>query len=391
MHRPIAILHRALLFASLVAPLTRTLQAQDACPAPGACVTVTSFSAAVTDFRTSTLDRSARLLTATVRITNRTQQPLILGYVSGSGVSIDDRGNRYVVYGATAVRGIGEISSGNFDPKFALRPGESSDARFEFTFQPSSRGQIIGTAYDLDLTLRQIDPLAGNQFRLGREHSLHFRGFGRGGTMASGGAPTAPAPGMTAPAPAGQGAVPVEVDQCNGRPRCYGAGTFVAEVTNLTAGIEGRHHVLRSTIRLRNMSSQPIILAYKGSSGGATDNLGNRYYCCRAGAHDVSSAGIGHVEGSKADPQFQLAPGESRDARFSIVRFDAARLQLGTSFSEDVSFVLLEPLPGAQIRVGREFAVSFHDLTPGGSSAVPVSTSAAAQRLLDLVRGKKRP
>lgn len=378
-----------LLVASV--PLALMAQGTEPCPAPGACVTVSSFSAAVTDFRTSTVDRGTRLLTATVRITNRMAQPLILGYVTGSGVSIDDRGNRYVVYGSAAVRGIGEITSNNFDPKFALRPGESSDARFEFTFQPASRDQIIGTAYDLDLTFRQIDPLAGNQFRLGREHSLHFRGFGRAGPMAAGGVQTAPAPAMTPPPGVGQGAVPMEGDQCAGRPRCYGAGTFVAEVTSLSAGIEGRHHVLRSTIRIRNMSSQPVILGYKGSSSGATDNLGNRYYCCRPGTHDVSSAGIGLVEGAKADPQFLLAPGESREARFSIVRFDGARLEHGTSFSEDVSFVLLEPLPSGQIRVGREFAVSFRDLAPGGSAALPVSTAAAAQRLVDLLRGKKKP
>ena len=155
-------LRRALTFVLIgFAPLALSAQAAP-CPRAGACVDVAAFSSAITDFRTSIVDRGTRVLTATVRFTNRTAQTLILGYVTGSGIAIDDQGNRYSVYGAAAVRAIGEIANGNFDPKFTLRPGESSDARFEFVLQPS-RGQIIGTAYDFDLAIRQIEPLAGKR------------------------------------------------------------------------------------------------------------------------------------------------------------------------------------------------------------------------------------
>ncbi len=362
-------------------------QAPAACPREGACVDVAAFSAVVTDFRTSLIDRSTRQLTATVRFTNRTMQPLILGYVSGSGISLDDQGNKYVVYGSTAVRGIGEITSNNFDTKFTLRPGESSDARLEFTFQPSSRDQIIGTAWDLDLAIRQIDPLAGNQYRLGKEHSLHFRGFGREGVAANG-PRTAPAPALAPPA---AGGVPSEADQCRGRPRCFGAGTFVAEVVQIIASNESRHHVLRSTIRVRNMAAQPIILAYKATTSGITDNLGNHYYWGRAGTYDMSVSGIGKVEGSRVDPQFQLAPGESREIRFSTIRYDAARLEHGTVFTEELSLVLLEPLPSGQVRVGREFAVSFRDIAVGAGDAARQAGTSAAQRILDAMRKPKKP
>jgi hypothetical protein len=377
-------------------------QSAATCARADNCLRLTTFDATVTDFRTSPADNGGKLITATVRFTNRTERPLVLGYVAGSGVSLDDRGNRFVVLGEGAVRGIGEIRSSTFDPKFALRPGESSDARFELLFRPTVRGLIMGTTYDLDLTVRQLDQLPGGQFRLGREHSLHFRGFGGDGTTTASAAGVAPAPAhpdapLTAPAPATQG-VPLEGDQCAGRQRCYGAGTFVAEVTQLTAGVEGRHHLLRSVVRFRNMSAQPIILAYKAGSVGATDNLGNRYYYGRASTHDMSSQGIGLVEGRNADPQFQLAPGQSREARFASIRFEVGNKQLGTSFNEDLTIMLLEPLPGNQIRVGREFAVSFHDLTPGGAAGVDnvraagnAAAGEAAKKLLDALRnhGKK--
>jgi hypothetical protein len=353
---------------------------------------VTAFDAVVTDFRTSVIDRGTRVITATVRFTNRTDRPLVLGYVAASGISTDDQGNRYVVNGEGGVRGMGEIRSGTFDPKFALRPRESSDARFELVFRQSSATQVLGTVYDLDLTVRQIDPLAGGQFRLGKEHSLHFRGFGSGATTAATGGHE-----MTAPA-AAAAAIGAEVDQCAGRVRCFGAGTFVAEVAHIAGSVEGnrRYHVLRSTIRFRNMSAQPVILAYKAGTSGVTDNLGNRYYWGTSGTYDNSVTGIGKVEGNKADPQFALAPGQTREARFTLYSKDASARQLGTSFTQDLSVVLLEPLPSGQIRVGREFAISFRDLTLGGSAAPRAAGNAlageAAKQLLEAMRNRgKKP
>jgi hypothetical protein len=246
--------------------------------------------------------------------------------------------------------------------------------------------------------VRQIDQLAGGQFRLGREYSLHFRGFGNEGAATASASGAAPAPAgesMTAPAPASQ-AVPLEADLCAGRARCYSAGTFIAEVTQLTAGVEGRHHVLRSVLRFRNMSNQPIILGYKATTSGASDNLGNRYYYGRAGTHDVSVQGMGILEGRGADAQFQLAPGQSREARFAMIRFEVLNKQLGTSFNEDMTVALLEPLPGNQIRMGRDFALGFHDLTVGAGDNARAAGNAvageAAKKLFDAFRNRgKKP
>ncbi|MEP7002359.1 MAG: hypothetical protein ABI969_17855, partial [bacterium] len=140
-----------------------------------------------------------------------------------------------------------------------------------------------------------------------------------------------------------------------------------------------------------NTSSEPIILAYKATTSGVTDNLGNRYYYGRPSSHDMSASGIGKVEGNNADPQFALAPGESRSATFAVIRFDARGTQIGTSFTHGLTLSQLEILPSHQIRVGRDYAVSFRDLSNTGGDQAKAAGNAAAAKLIDVFRKKGRP
>jgi hypothetical protein len=159
--------------------VTSTVRSPSVCGGDPHCAEVSSFVATVTDFRES-LNGGERVVGVTVRFRNRTSGPLTLGYVSGSGVVTDDRGNRYTTdnYGGN-VRGLGVIArGGQIDPKFSLRAGESGDARFEFTW---SGGALFGTRFVVELAVREIQALGGDQWRLGQEHALHFRGFGEPG------------------------------------------------------------------------------------------------------------------------------------------------------------------------------------------------------------------
>jgi hypothetical protein len=378
-------------------------QVADACQRRTDCVDVPRFTANVTDFRTSQTDRGVHIITTTVRFQNKTTRPLALGYVRGSGLVTDDQGNRYEVPSSASVRGIGEIAS-TFDPKFVLQPGEASDARFELVFQAAA-SKILGTKYEIDLAVREIDPVAGNQLRLGKEHALHFRGFGANGVVAS--ASASPPPSAAAPAASASdvaatppAAAPMP-DPCLGKTRCYGAGPFVAEVDQFAASTEGnrRYHVLHINVKVRNVSTQPLILAYKAKSGAAIDNLGNRYYWGHAGSYDNSASGIGKVEGQNADPQFQLAPGEARTATFALVRYDANGHEIGTSFTHDLTLTQLEVLPSRQIRVARDYAVSFKELgleagdqtKAAANAATNAAANAAASRLFDALKKRKKP
>ena len=314
---------------------------------------VTSFDAAVTDFRVSPADQGGRLITATVQFLNRTDHPLILGYVSGSGVSMDDQGNRYVVYGDGAVRGIGS-------PREWLRSqvhppsGESSDAPSSCSSvhdaRPASRHAI-----HLDLAVRLIEPLGGTtspggstrctsrspaRVAVGRRGSGCRTDGGTGPRRVEHGAGWARVPSPTS-APADSAAT---------------GGPFVAEVTSMTAGIEGgRHHVLAQRRALQRTCGPPIILAYSPApaarrtiSAIAMDGDGR--------APTQQRPGDGKVERTGADAQFVSLRRESREARFFVIRYEAARKELGTAFNQDLSVLLLEPLPSGQIRVGREFA-----------------------------------
>ena len=341
------------------------------------CAEVTSFVATVGDFRVSTQGR-ARLLTFTVRFRNKTDRVLRLAYVRGSGVAIDDQGNRYVVPSPQSVRAIGEITDNTFDPKFALAPGETSDARFEMAWAPERAGQIYGTRFEGDITVREIEPAAANQFRAGREHALHFRALG-GDAVAA--APTTAA--------VSRDVVPAnDVDLCAGKARCHSSGAFTTEVTNVIPSVVSRHRTLRLELKITNRSAEPLILGYKNASGSVVDDLGNRYYWGRAGTYDNSAQGIGVVTGRQADPQFALRPGESRRAAFELIRYDAASKPLGTSFTYDLALVQLTVLAGNQVQAGREYAVTFSGLTPGGA---PNAAQAVEQgkALIDRLRGKK--
>ncbi len=342
------------------------------CQGTPMCDEGTTFAATISDVRTSVSGRD-RLVAVTLRIRNRLDQPLTLAYVQNSGVVTDDRGNRYVVYGAGAVRGIGEITGNRVDPKFTLPAGESADARLEFLWRPTS-GAIYGTIYDLDLALRELETLPGTQWQLGREYTLQYRGFTPSGAQAvaaSSAAPTSPGD------PAGEPGA-----SCAERVHCVASGPFTAEVVNLVPSRAGRHHVLQLTMKITNASSVPLHLGYTSASSGAVDNLGNRYYFGRAGTHDVSFRGIGLVTSSAADPQFVVAPGGSRTATFTVTRFEVGKTALGTSWTWDLALEELEILPSRQVRSLRQHAVSFPDLTAGG-------TAAAGNAAHSLVKGVK--
>ncbi|MGH7635012.1 MAG: hypothetical protein ACRENC_14850, partial [Gemmatimonadaceae bacterium] len=184
--------------ACVYAAFAGTAAAQGtACMGKGSCAEVSSFVANVTDFRTSVSGRY-RVVTTTIRFQNKLNRPLILGYVPKSGVATDDRGNRYMVSNDANVRGIGVITNGNLDVKFILQPGESSDARFEFGWTPNH--EIFGTSYEVELAIREIDPVSATQYTLGKEHAIRFTGFGTQPTsVASAGGAIAPAPAPAAP------------------------------------------------------------------------------------------------------------------------------------------------------------------------------------------------
>jgi hypothetical protein len=179
-----------------------TASAQGMCAGQPLCREVAKFSATITEFRVSRNTVGNRPVNVTVRFTNKSAQPLILGYVDKTAAAFDDRGNKYELQNSQQLKGIGRIERNRFDPKFKLAPGESSDARLDVNFFASN--VIVGTEFDFEMSVREIEPLPANQYRLGREHALSWQHL-KDGMRASApvaAAPAAAPPSAPAPAPA---------------------------------------------------------------------------------------------------------------------------------------------------------------------------------------------
>lgn len=369
------------------------------CGGSKTCSESGTFIAALTDFRAIVQGTNNKSLTARIGFRNKLNRPLILGYVQGSGLATDDRGNRYVPYGAQAVRGIGEIAGNNVDTKFILQPGETSEARFEFSWR--ARGdEIFGLNFEMDLTIREVDQLPGNQIRLGREHAMHFTGLSANSNPAvsavqpgvqhpapvSSSAP-APAPAPAAPIPAAPVAPAPVADVCAGRTNCYSTGLFVAEVTGVTPSKAGRYDLIDLRVRFRNLVNQPIILGYAAGTAIVTDNYGGRY-----GARDESLRGIGMIARGQADPQFVLHPGASGNVTFQVWRVRPVNPPVPGSYNFDITIAHLEVLVSQQVRTVREYSVSFTNIGASAMSAVPATpanVNDTAKKLGDLFRKKK--
>jgi hypothetical protein len=220
---------------------------------------------------------------------------------------------------------------------------------------------------------------------------MKWRGLGQAPPVSA--APAA-APG-TAPAPASAPAADpavltaAAVDHCQGLTRCYSAGPFTAQVTQVSqSNAIGGYQALGFRVRFRNVSAQPLVLAYKSGTSVAIDNHGQRYG--QRGGNFVQGMGTssrGHVS---AD--FIIQPGQTRDASFEVQRY-LGRTLIGTGFTWDVAVEQLELLAANQVRIAREFSLNFPDLTvsnPVGAAAPSgQQLNDAAQKLRDIFRRKK--
>jgi hypothetical protein len=153
---------------------------------------------------------------------------------------------------------------------------------------------------------------------------------------------------------------------CAGRQHCYKAGPFAAEVqlsaANQRAGV---------AVTLRNVTNQPIFVAYKGTTSQLRDNLG-------------------HALSLQQDPSgyqrpFRLNPGQALPLSFA---FNGGQNPLGTSFTYAVVIDQLQVLPTGQAQLLREYPLSFPGLTTPGAVTPATATRTAASTAAPAV---KRP
>lgn len=350
---------------------TKQASGASVCAGKSGCSEIPQMAMAIEDFRITTSGAS-RYAAVTLRVTNRSPDPLTIGYVSGSGLVTDDRGNRYTLSGPA--RGMGEVNNSTFDPKFTLQPGESRDARFEFAWG-QRQNQVFGTQFALDLTTRDILPIGASQYQLGQERTWRFSGLRDMGEGAVASAPAAPA---GKPAAGGNQQIRPAADPCGVDARCYFAGPFAAYVTQVTSSKGGGgYQFVKLNVKFTNLSNEPLILCYASRSAAGSDDRGNRF-----GVREPAGVrGIGTCSGGTADPQFALQPNQSREASFEYQTGIYGNTVLGTVWTAGFTATELELLAGNQVRSKNEYLVSFKDLTAGaagGAAAGPPVQVASA-------------
>lgn len=329
------------------------------CQERSTCMETQRFAANLVDFRTIKTNNAYRLANTTIRFTNKTEQVLILGYVDGSARVIDDQGNRYQIQSnRTDLKGLGVVTRNQFDPTFTLGPGESAEA--VITTRWFSRSAIIGTVFDFDAAIREIEKTPGGH-KLGREHVIRFSGLRDGMRGAPVAVNVASASGDVASGAA-------DGDACGGNPACKVSGPVVATLTRLQPeAVQGNNQGIVVSVNFRNTSNAPMILNYKVDTGTLLDEHGQRYTVDSRRKTDVQ--GIPVATRNSASSQFQLAPGEARSANFRYTRF-VGKTPVGNTFSADLAVEQYELLPSNQLKLVREHAFNFPAQRAGGAQDI---------------------
>ncbi len=389
---PLISLGAALALAA-VAPAARA----DACGGVPTCRDLGPFTASVVRVNVTRQDRTTAYqgVRTTVRFTNVSRQPLVLGYRDHSSSVTDNNGLAY--RWSSKAEGIGVVGRGSADAQFRLAPGESRDAAFEGVLQYSLRRQVAGNVFSHDITIVQLVPVSAVQVRELRDHVVSFSNLSAGNGLAAATPPARDAgPGPTQePSLAPRSTMPPVAGRpggdCPATGACQATGPLVANVVGVNVTRSGNvtaYQTVRATVRFTNASDEPLILAYRQGSGAVSDETGRPY---RWG---FKAYGIGVVERNGADPQFRLAPGESREAAFEATQqYDARGVHPGNVFTWDMTMVQLAVVGVGQVRTLHDYALGFSNLrgSAGGSSAEAAPDVArAVNQVADLLKGLKR-
>jgi hypothetical protein len=120
------------------------------------------------------------------------------------------------------------------------------------------------------------------------------------------------------------------------------------------------------------------------------DDAGNRYQV--DGRYRDRVRGIGEVDGTKADPQFVLQPGESGSFSIATSRYFRDEERRGNVYTMDFVLESLAVTASKQITSIREWAVSFPDLTLTTADAAAAAAENAGRGILggviNRIRGK---
>lgn len=153
---------------------------------------------------------------------------------------------------------------------------------------------------------------------------------------------------------------------------------FTTEVRHVRTGGRGAHREVTVLLRLANVSSRSLVLAYDPGHGTITDDRGNEYTQGR-------TLGLGAVNPPVIDASFRLEPGNTGDV---LLQFDwpgRPGQLFGLEYAMRMPIRELESLPGGRWRPARTHLVEHPRLMDG----VTVPATGASTLLADACKGER--
>jgi len=164
-----------------------------------------------------------------------------------------------------------------------------------------------------------------------------------------------------------QGSVPpssacLEAPSKEDRAYRFNAGSFSAQIVQVTSSMQGNYSVIRLNLLFKNLTKHSLTLDYRGRTSILADDLGNTYFGAKAGnGPDTSATGIGTDIDSNVDTQFTLQPNQCDSATFQVWGSRGERQCLPAFFHYDVTIDEVDiENPG---KIPRQHALYFGDFT----------------------------
>jgi serine/threonine protein kinase len=282
-----------------------------------------------------------RWVTVTLQVRNSGSQPMALAYKTATAQLTDNTGHRYENdrrLGQQTVHGIGIITPQATNAQLMLAPMETRDIILDNSANIPGR-DTIGTVYDYDIELIELEPLPARQFRQVRAHAVSLHDL--------------------------RDAVPAVVERAATDTMRYATAGFtvsLGEVTAKETPYTGTHDRLMTiTLSIRNDRDKPLILGYHAGSERLTDEAGHHFDGdARHGERYVT--GIGLVRENSADGRFVLNPGESKTATF-LNQVNIRNGEPSRAYSFDLVLDELERYPSGQVLPIHSYVVAFHDFS----------------------------
>lgn len=322
-----------LAFASAAARAQTTVQNDD-----------DRYEAKVVGFQTTEDAHGGWEAYATLRMTNRSAEPLILAGDQLKVLATDEKGNRYhALFGGA----MGEIFSDHPSANFALPVGGTGDALIKL-YMTTSPVKERGKTFHVELPIADVTKDAEGKPQVGQTYRLRLTNL----TAAE--------------------FVPKSDDNPAIEPKLV-AGPFTARVTSAIVAPDGngRGEAEVMTIAVTNRLTTPLYLACADSNSFAVDEHGRAYEQGGLAKGHYRLRGIPDLSEYDVDPRFVLAPGATRSFTFPVTN-GKGNIKENGRLGVYLGLSVMKKDAKGKYHADQNYLLTFFNVRPTGRSATPL-------------------